>query len=290
MGRATRLRTDIRSYKDSGGRVLLDPSVALRTTLPPAERDRLALKLATYLSDTADRATITPRITDRNRGLFGLGLGGTRPGTPEGELARFFMQFKNWPVAMARQTFDAEFRSGRPLSSSIPGTFQLIAGMTILGYLRNTLAGMASGKNPAPITPATLFHSLAQGGGAGIYGDFLFGNSSRFGQSIAETMAGPVLGQGLDLLSSTWNDLRDYATGEKKNLDSTAEALVRTGQRMLPFVNLYYARLAADYLVFHSLQESVNPGYLERSERRLRQQTGQTYWLSPSEHAQTFGR
>lgn len=59
---------------------------------------------------------------------------------------------------------------------------------------------------------------------------------------------------------------------------------------MLPFVNLYYTRIAADYLIFHSLQESVNPGYLERSERRMRQQTGQTYWLSPSEHLHTFGR
>lgn len=273
-------------FQNSSKQTLLTPDAALRTSLAPVEREDLALKLATYLSDAADRATITPRIRDRN-----IILGKTQPGDLQGELWRFFGQFKNWPIAMAQQTMAAEFRSGRSLSSSVPGVVQLIAGMTLVGYLRNTLANLSQGKNPPPRDWAsTWFHALAQGGGAGIYGDFLFGNSSRFGQSIAETLAGPVMGEGINFISSTYNDLRDYAVGEKKDLTSTEMSLARMVHQNLPFANLYYTRLAMDYLIFHSLQESINPGYLRRGERRLKQQMGTTYWLSPSVHAATFGR
>lgn len=272
-------------FENSNGQTLLTPDAALRTGMDSKAAENLAMKLAAYYSDTADRATISPRIRDRE-----ILLRGTRPGDPLGEVARFISQFKTWPIAMARQTFDAEFRSGTPARAAIPGALQLVAGMTILGYLRTALADLSSGKNPEPITPGTLVSSLAQGGGAGIYGDFLFGSSNRFGQSAVETMLGPVLGEGTNTLWSIWNDLRDYATGNKKDLRSVETKLTKFAHQNTPFVNLFYTRLAADYLIWHSLQESVNPGYLERGERRLRQQTGQTYWLSPAEHAHTFGR
>ena len=57
-----------------------------------------------------------------------------------------------------------------------------------------------------------------------------------------------------------------------------------------PFLNLFYLRRALDYLMFHSLQESMNPGYLRRAEHSLQKRTGQTFFLSPQTHLHTFGR
>jgi hypothetical protein len=52
---------------------------------------------------------------------------------------------------------------------------------------------------------------------------------------------------------------------------------------------LFYTRRVLDYLLFHSLQESMNPGYLRRAEQQLQKQTGQTYFLPPTNHLHTFG-
>lgn len=49
-----------------------------------------------------------------------------------------------------------------------------------------------------------------------------------------------------------------------------------------PFVNLFYTRMALDYLVLYHLQEAMNPGFLQRMEQRVAQQNAQSYWLQPS--------
>jgi hypothetical protein len=43
--------------------------------------------------------------------------------------------------------------------------------------------------------PMTLLAALAQGGGLGIYGDFLFGEVSRMGAGLVSTAGGPALSE-----------------------------------------------------------------------------------------------
>jgi hypothetical protein len=63
---------------------------------------------------------------------------------------------------------------------------------TVLGYAAMTAKDMLKGKTPRdPKDPNTIIKAFTQGGGAGIYGDFLFGEYNRFGQSPLETAAGP---------------------------------------------------------------------------------------------------
>jgi hypothetical protein len=40
--------------------------------------------------------------------------------------------------------------------------------------------------------------------------------------------------------------------------------------------------MALDQMVFNQLQEAMNPGYLRRTEQRVKEQNAQTYWLPPS--------
>jgi hypothetical protein len=58
-----------------------------------------------------------------------------------------------------------------------------------------------------------------------------------------------------------------------------------------PMINLFYTRAALDYLILYSAQETINPGYLKRYERQLKQQQGVNFLLSPSTaHVPVFGR
>lgn len=280
--------------KNSLGNVLVLPDAALRSGLSKDAANTLSLKLATYFSDIGDRATITPGIGDRE-----ILIRGTKPGTWEGEILRFIAQFKTWPVAMSRQTFNQE-RGTAAIGGAIGGIIQLGAGMMLFGYLRDTLADLFQGKEPrAPNDARTWLHALASGGSMGIFGDYLFGQANRFGQGIAESFMGPVAGEGLNDVMTLWNNLKEYGAGDRTKLKDIPSELFRMAKNNTPFINLFYTRAAFNYLFLASLQEAMSPGYLRRSRENLKKQTGQGYiapstpgfgWMNPENHLHTFGR
>jgi hypothetical protein len=115
---------------------------------------------------------------------------------------------------------------------------------------------------------------MAQGGGLGIYGDFLFGEYNRFGQGALETLGGPSAGMLSDVLR-LWQGAREG--------DPKADQAFRLFVQNVPFANLFYVKPALDYLVLYQVQEALNPGFLRRMERRVEKQNNATFWLKPSE-------
>jgi hypothetical protein len=118
--------------------------------------------------------------------------------------------------------------------------------------------------------------ALAQGGGLGIYGDFLFGEYSRMGRTFTSSLAGPVIGN-LDTLTDLWTRVR--------NGDDVAAASFKALLDNTPFLNLYWIRPLLDYMVLFRIQESLNPGFLRRMEKRIERENGQSYILPPSQVA-----
>ena len=86
----------------------------------------------------------------------------------------------------------------------------------------------------------------------------------------------------IDLLQRT----RGVVTGGDEDLSGDAIRLLKSN---LPFANLFYTQQALDYLVWYQLQETVNPGYLRRMERRTERENDQTFWLRPSDVIATGG-
>jgi hypothetical protein len=257
-------------------------------------RQGLALKTHAWLHDTADRSVVSPGVEDR-----AMILGGTHPGTMGGEFWRFIAQFKMWPLAAIRQQWGRDLY-GTPgdTMGKVGGVMNLLVGSMISGYAAMTLKDLLKGQNPRnPLDPRTAVAAAMQGGGLGIMGDFLFGEYNRFGQNVAETALGPVLGQGVANVMDLWNRIKARAEGtESANMrDHPAQDIGPDAWKMLtdnlPFVNLFYTRQALNYLFLYSLQESLRPGYLKRAERSLKQRTGTTMYLSPAEnHLHSFGR
>lgn len=241
-------------------------------------RDQLQSKFSAFFADRVDFAVPTPGARE-----FRLLRMGTRPGTIMGEAMRLIMQFKTFPITVLTRPIAREIY-GRGADSVSQALTQgktlvplahMIVATTVMGYLAQSAKQLVKGREPRdPTLPATWMAAMAQGGGAGIYGDFLFGEFNRFGRSFSSTMLGPTVGQ--------IDDLADIYTRIKQGDDFAAQSF-QTIINNAPFMNLFYTRAALDYLVLYQIQEQLNPGYLRRLERRLEDDNNQRFFLPPSE-------
>jgi hypothetical protein len=238
-----------------------------------------AAALLGFIDNEAKTAVIAPDVVTR-----AAMTQGARAGTLGGELGRSVMLFKSFPLAMLLRNLDRIRdlgKDGAPVSRAAYSA-ALMVGLTLFGALSVELKDLASGKNPRDATTGKFWGAaFAQGGGLGIFGDMLYtgmGGNSRGGQPNWSSLAGPVLGTGVDALNVTLGNLGQALQG--KETHAGAEALRFTRQN-LPLLNLWYAKAAIDHMGFQALQESLSPGYLARQRAQAQKDWGQTYWWQP---------
>ena len=251
-----------------------------------AAQDGLAEKLRAYYTDRTSYGVLKGGIRERFASTQGY-----QAGTPAGEAFRFFGQFKNYSVSFVNKAF-GRFAEADTFWQ-VPGALarmpwgekrqaaQLILAMTALGYVSMSLKQITKGQEPPdPTDRATWGQAFLQGGGAGIYGDFLTADFNRFGGGGLETLAGPAVGSASDLLR-LYGAMQDWATGKTENApDAQAFNIFKNNT---PFLNLFYVRAALDYLILYDVQEAISPGSLRRMERRLKKEQGKEFILRPSE-------
>lgn len=241
--------------------------------------DDLSQALRVMAIDRAHHAVLEPSA--RTRAWM---LRGSQPGTVPGELLRFIGQFKSFSVAMVQSVLGREvygrgydtlgeyMRKGH---GDMLGLAYMVGLYGLLGYGAMAAKDLLKGREPRdPLDPKTLAAAMAQGGGLGLYGDFLFGEYSRMGRTFTASVAGPVLGN-LDTLTDLWTRIR--------NGDDVAAASFKALIDNTPFLNLYWARPVLDYLVLYHIQEALNPGFLRRMEKRIERDNGQSFILPPSQ-------
>lgn len=290
------------------GRDYLTPEAAFDATTPEIEaylisrgmqvtsmrvenfRHELADRLRTLYRDRVQYAVLEPDA--RTNAILRQGL---RPGTMSGELLRYVTQFKSFPTVFMQRSLGRELYGrgadtfGTALKDAGKGAIAsaflqnrhgemsnfagLFVMMTIFGYGAMTAKQLLAGKTPRPPDdPKTWLAAATQGGGLGIYGDFLFGEKSRMGTGPVANMMGPAAGSA-DSIMRLFQNIRD---GE----DVGSEAF-RLFFNHLPGNNLFYIRAGLDYTILNSFYEYLNPGYLRRMRRRVEKENGQTFWLEP---------
>lgn len=263
---------------------------AIRETRQDLERS-----LRTYINDRVTYAVLEPDA--RTRSMLNRG---SQPGTVEGDLIRFLTQFKSFPAAYMQKSLGREvygrgytptalgknFRGIRDAGTALKNALtnangeraalaQLLLWTTAFGYLSMASKDVMKGREPRPADDyKTWLAAMAQGGGFGIFGDYLFGEANRFGNRALESAAGPTIGTAADLIN-LW--------AKAKEGDDTAASALRLAQNNTPFLNLFYTRIAMDHLFLYSVQEALNPGSLRRTEERIRQQNGQEFLVRPSQ-------
>ena len=205
---------------------------------------------------------------------------GTQAGSPLNLALRLFMQFKQFPAAMISKVWGREIYGGEKGFGRIAGLVELSVGSTLFGMLANYLNAAAKGQDPnAPWRNQpgqALISGFTRGGAGSVYGDFLFGEWSRFGLSATATAVGPTFGQFDKLM-----ELYSAATHPTKWKGTSAALAVRSVKENTPFANMILTKAAVDYLVYYELMEWISPGYLDRMTRTMKDKQGIEFSLSP---------
>lgn len=241
-------------------------------------RDDLELSLRSFYSE--EIATAITEGGARERAII---TWGTKPGTPMGEAVRFAMQAKLYPLTFATRHMSREF-----LNKDMIGAVHLILATTALGYMSMQAKELAKGRDFRKATTTgeslkLLGAAMQQGGGLGIYGDFLFGEFNRFGGGFWESNLGPTAGT-VGEFARAFSEFKDAATGKTTATDlrQGGAALFKATTNNTPFINLFYTKAALDYLIMYQLQESFSPGFLRRAERKMAQDNHNKYIIPPS--------
>ena len=232
-------------------------------------RDKFRTKINMYYADSADAAIPTPGA--RERAIMNQGL---PRGTVLGEAIRMIMQLKGFPI-----TYITKGLTRQKAHAGYYGVAKMMVGSTVMGYLSICLKDVLRGREPREVflgngdfNTKLLQQAFLQGGGAGIYGDFIFNEYNRYGRSFQETLLGPTAGA----IDDTAKIFGKFASGDVPTQKLTKLALENT-----PFINLFYTKLALDYLFLHDLQELAKPGFLRKMEHRINKDFEQDFFISP---------
>tara|TARA_R110000796_G_scaffold107822_1_gene218597 strand:- start:244 stop:2862 length:2619 start_codon:yes stop_codon:yes gene_type:complete len=204
-------------------------------------------------------------------------------GTFMGEAIRFIAQFKAFPVSIIMKTLGREksFIHAGQTARGLEGMASLIAASTIMGYVAMTAKDILKGREPRTLdlvnNPEQFFKTFlaafVQGGGLGIYADVLF-QQTRSGLEKAGALLGPVPLSAFDYLQV----ITELSSG---NVDAAKRIGYRTTLGNIPFLNIFYAKAAFDYLIGHQMMEYMSPGVLRRVEKRMKREYDQEYLLTP---------
>lgn len=262
---------EIGKVDDSVIRKYLGDEKATTTELRRA-KEELQSKLAFYYNDTISEAMSESNIVQRS--YFTAG-GRLKPGTWTGEAVKSFFQFKSFVFnLMYRHWGRVLYRSGK--GQMIPSALTLLVPSFMLGYVAYSAKQLVKGfELPDPTNQETWAAAILQSGGLGIFGDFLFASTTRYGNNFAATFGGPGLSLIEDLFSM-YNSIRE-GKGEQ-----AASKLINVIQGNTPFANLPYTKTASELLLFDHLREVLDPGVTRRTERR-REQEGYNYWYKRSD-------
>lgn len=235
----------------------------------------LSDKYLMYLNDAAERATVTPGVREQ-----AIALRGAAPGSIGWALARGIAQFKMWPLAAWNQIINREI--GYSLSrGEMAANFGWILALSAAGgALRMSVNDEINGRPQRNyLEPNTMLTALAQGGGLGVYGDMLFGETTR-GTSTLAKLGGPLPADAETLLKMYGRFRDDISSNNPEQQGKAVQHmwpdLAHFAVGHLPFGNLIYLKGALEYLLWFHLFEATSPGWWERSNRRLEREQGRS--------------
>jgi hypothetical protein len=241
-----------------------------------------AMKYLEMIHQETERAV--PTSTARGKAIMSAG---TREGTVAGEFVRSAMMFKSftasymltWGSALANEVGPATGVAKVARGAAYVGPV-LIAG-AVTGGIAYQLKQIASGKDVMdPKDPKFWMAGLATGGGLGIYSDFLFADQTRFGHSLGETLAGPMVQTLGDVGRTGQSAIKSYWTGK----NSVGAPAIKLAKDNFPGADMWFLGPAFDRVITDQLQYLATPDAhktMRGSEQTLRRQTGQGYFWKP---------
>jgi hypothetical protein len=213
--------------------------------------DGLATKLYDMIQSETEFAVPSTSLVGR-----AALMGEVRPGSFAGELMRSSFMYKNFSVTLYNTHL---MRMAREMGGWNRARYaaNLVIATTLMGALSLQLKEIARGKDPRPmLDPAFWGAAIAQGGGLGIIGDFMFNDYNRYGQGLGTTLSGPVAGLLEDVAKFTIGNVEEAI--KRKDTHIGRESVDLIG-RYMPGSSIWYTRYAFERLLLDELQKWIDP-------------------------------
>jgi len=267
-------------YTHKRATFLRPDDIAARTDLPEGMADDLSTRMLEMVQTETEFAV--PSGSLRGRAVL---LSDVPPGTFLGEVTRSVAMYKNFGVTLV-YTHMLRGLAEKGAMSKIAYGANLMITMAAMGALSYQMKTIDKGREPLDMTTADFWGAaILQGGGLGIYGDFLFSDVNRHGGSMAETLAGPVVSAANDVRKLTIGNMIELPGDKPTNAGREAVNML---ERYTPGGSLWYGRLAYQRLLLDQLRKETDPDYQDHfhaMERRARTDMGQGFWWRPGEMA-----
>lgn len=221
-------------------------------------------------------------------------IGENKPGTITGELIRSVAMYKNFAATLMfnhyRRMMDFPTWGER---GKYFAQFFLTA--TAMGALAMQMKDISKGRDPRamidfndPAAMAKFWGAAAmQGGGMGIFGDFLFAQQNRYGGGLASTIAGPMIGAAADFTGYFNENRTALMEGDGSKILPGA---IDIAQRYMPGGSIWWARAGMENLIWDQMRKIADPNYEQRIrklEKRLKKDYGQDAWWKRGDIAPT---
>lgn len=239
------------------------------------ERFKLEADLKTFFVEEGRNIAPEPDAKIRRQMSFG-----TKSGSRSNEAIKLFTQFKTFAFV----NWDRSIKGKRMMrdSGDYGGLIHHAAATLVLGYVSTALKDFSKGLVPAdPTEGKTWGRAAFQSGGLGIMGDFLqAGISSRSGADAMSSLAGPTFSTIGNFVNLSGKTLRGDILTDGRSLTSD---WVDFGRSLAPapVSSLVWTRAAMDHLVWLQIKESLEPGSISRTKRRLKKEYNQKYLIDP---------
>jgi hypothetical protein len=267
-------------YEYEGATFLRAEDIESMTGIPQWQARELATR---YMEMIVEQTNFAVPSSSR-RGRLAL-TGNVDPNTIAGGLLESFAMFKNFSITIIN-THVIRGITQQGMINKAKYLTNFAIGNTLLGALAIQLKEISKGRDPRPMTsPEFWMSAILQGGGLGIFGDFLFQSVNRYGGGLSETIAGPIVGFANDLRNLTIGNLGQAMRGDDTN---ATQELIRFAAKYQPGSSIWYTRLAYERLLIEQLQLMNDPQYrnnLRRIERNYYRNYGQEYWWRPGQTA-----
>lgn len=258
-----------------------------RMLRPTEIAERIDPKLAEKYLEMIQAETeyAVPNGSHRSRTTL---LDQNQPGTLVGEVLRSFAQFKSFGAVfvLLHGARIHNMVAGGEIASGAAYAGSLLLSTTLFGAAALQLKSVASGRNPRDATdPAFWGAAVLQGGGLGIYGDFLFANVNRYGSGFASTLGGPLVDRANDFWNLTAGNAIQLASGEKTHF---GRELVKFARGNIPGGNIWYLKLAFERTVLDQVQFLADPEAnkaFKRQQQFWKKNFNQDYFWAPGKLA-----
>lgn len=215
--------------------------------------------------------------------------GGMGRATIGGQGIRSIMNLKSFPITIALTHIQrAAFQTSGGQFIEYVGL--LATSTTVLGAIALQAKDIAAGREPRPMDNKEFFGAaFAQGGGAGIFGDFLFSDQNRFGGGLVSTAFGPT-GELIDkTVQLTVGNIQEAIKSEETNVldiigdTGIAGETVKYVERYTP--DIWQAHLFKNAM-FDQIEMLADPDAQAKYNRMIRKRQreyNQEYWWKPGE-------